>query len=90
MIMSHKLLILCILCLTITGSYATVRNTEDLDDIVYDCNVIPSSANPVWDLAAASPDESTIVTASNGVLNINDLYSLTSYAGYWLPGQWGT
>ena len=88
--MSSKKLILVglVLSLWIVPVGAEQRLSEDFVGLLYECEVLPSQADPVWDVAMADPNLESVYANSNGsVLEIDVL--ATGGASWNLPGQWG-
>ena len=89
--MSKKSLILAIsvLCLCTVPGRAEPRASENFVGLRYDCNELPSQANPVWDVIMLDPNlESVYASAAGGKLGVDVLASGKS-VGWAMPGEYG-
>ncbi|OHB44328.1 MAG: hypothetical protein A2Y13_12755 [Planctomycetes bacterium GWC2_45_44] len=88
--MSKKSLILAIsvLCLCTVPGRAEPRASENFVGLRYDCNELPSLANPVWDVPMIDPNyESVYANAVGGKLEVNVLAS--GSVSWSMPGEYG-
>lgn len=75
-------------CLLAIPSGAEVRLSEDFEGLLYECEVLPSLADPVWDVPMLNPSDESVYASSDGdLLEINVLAA--GLVAWDMPGDYG-